>query len=223
MTDKQDNEIKNKSSDQTEALTLVLMRNAFYRDNYQRAMMGVIIVFFVDVLLAMAILYHYFNPPKPEYFAANSSYQLIRYHPLSDPVVNNNYVLQWVSDAVRRAFSLDFIHWRQQLQDASVNFTTPGWHFFLQSYKQSGDLQSLVKLQMVANATITGAPVIQYENVLGGRYVWKIQMPVMITYTNLEKTIRQPLDVTVIVVRVPVQDNPDRIAINEFLPVPQGQ
>ena len=59
---------------------------------------------------------------------------------------------------------------------------------------------------------------IQYQSVLDGVYVWKIQIPVMITYTNVNKTIHQPLSVTVIVERVPVQDNPNQIAINQFLP-----
>ncbi|EKD72543.1 MAG: IcmL protein [uncultured bacterium] len=216
--------VKTVKGEQQEALTIVLLRNAFYRDNYRRVVFALLIVFLINVLLVTAIIYRFLNPPQPQYFATNSQYQLIKYHPLSDPVVNNNFVLQWVADAVRQSFSLDFIHWRQQLQQASNNFTTPGWTFFLAAYKQSGDLTSLVNLKMVADATVTAAPVIQYENVLDGRYVWKIQLPVMITYTNgMGKIINQPLKVTVIVVRVPVSDNPNQIAINEFLPVVQAQ
>ena len=211
------------NAEQKDGLTLVLLRNAFYRDNYRHAMMLLILVFFIDVVLMVSIVHRYLNPPKPQYFPTNSSYQLIKYHPLSDPVVDNNYVLQWVANAVQQAFSLDFIHWRDQLQHASNNFTAAGWNFFLQAYKKSGDLKTLINLNMVANATVTGSPVIQYENVLDGRYIWKINLPIMITYTNTQKTINQPLNVTVIVVRVPVQTNPDRIAINEFLPEVEGQ
>lgn len=206
-----------------EGLTLVLLRNAFYRDNYRRAVIALTIVFFVNIILGVAIIYRYLNPPEPQYFATNSQYQLIKFHPLSDPVVNNNYILQWVSNAVRQAFSLDFIHWRSQLQEASNNFTPSGWHWFLQAFQKSGNLTSLVKLKMVANATITGAPVVQYQSVLDGRYVWKIELPVMITYTNLQKTIHQALKVTLIVVRVPVQNNPYGIEINQFLPEVQAQ
>jgi hypothetical protein len=71
---------------------------------------------------------------------------------------------------------------------------------------------------MVANAQITGAPVISYHGVLGKQYVWKIEMPLMISYINADKTINQPMKVTIIVMRVPVQDNRYQIAINEFLP-----
>lgn len=211
------------NKEQKEGLTLVLLRNAFYRDNYRRASFVLAIVFFINVLLAVVILYRFVNPPKPQYFATNAQYQLIKYHALSDPVVSNNYILQWVANAVQQAFALDFIHWKQQLQRASNNFTTNGWNMFVAAYQQSGDLQTLAKLQMVSNAAITGSPQLQYEGVLDGTYVWKIELPILITYTNLNKTIPQPLKVTVIVTRVPVQDNPERIAINEFLPVVQAQ
>jgi len=215
---------KNISEDRkpnSEGLTLVLLRNGFYRDNYKRAVFALVFVFFIDIILLFAVVDHYLNPPEPQYFATNSAYQLIKWHPLSDPVVDNNYVLQWVSDSIQQAFSLDYIHWRSQLEAASNNFTPDGWHWFLQSFQQSGDLDSLVKLGMVSNATVTGAPVIQYQAVLNGRYVWKVELPIMITYTNMKKTIRQPLKIIVIVVRVPVQNNPNQIAINEFAPAAQ--
>ncbi|OGT32734.1 MAG: type IV secretion protein IcmL [Gammaproteobacteria bacterium RIFCSPHIGHO2_02_FULL_39_13] len=217
MAEENQNKIQEQGSNKS-GLTMVLLRNAFYRDNYRRATLALIMLVFINIVLATAVSYRYFNPPQPQYFAANSQYQLIKFHPLSDPVVNNNYVLQWVSDAVQQAFGLDFIHWRQQLQQASNNFTPSGWYWFLQAFKKSGDLDTLVKLSMVSDAQITGAPVIQYQSVLDGVYVWKIQIPVMITYTNVNKTIHQPLSVTVIVERVPVQDNPNQIAINQFLP-----
>ena len=52
MTDEADN--ANKLSQ--EGVTLVLMRNAFYRDNYRRAVFALIIVFFINVALASAIV-----------------------------------------------------------------------------------------------------------------------------------------------------------------------
>jgi intracellular multiplication protein IcmL len=207
----------------TDGLTVILMRNAFYRDNYKRALFAVLILFCVDVLLSFAIVHRSLTPPQPQYFATNPQYQLIKWHPLSDPVVSDNYVLQWVTTAVRQAFSLDFIHWREQLQTASINFTPSGWHWFLNAFKQSGDLQTLVQLKMVSDSVVTGAPVIQGKAILDGRFVWKVEMPMMITYTSQQKTIRQPLKIILMVQRVSVVDSPYRIAINQFLPEVQPQ
>lgn len=205
-----------------DGLTLVLMRNSFYRDNYRAVVLAVGVVFFINLILVITIIHRYLNPPSPQYFPTNSQYQLIKWHPLNEPVVDNNFVLQWVTDAVRAAFSLDFMHWREQLQTASNNFTPSGWHWFLSAFNKSGNLDTLVKLKMVSNVTITGAPQMQYQGVLGDRYIWKVEMPILITFTNNEKTIPLPFKVTLIVERVSVQDNPDLIEINEFLPVVGG-
>lgn len=207
-----------------EGLTLVLMRNAFYQDNYRRALFVLGVLVLINVLLFVSIAYRYLHPQEPQYFATNAQYQLIKWRPLSDPDVDDNYVLQWVANAVRASFSLDYIHWRSQLQSAAVNFTPSGWSWFVKALETSGDLNTLMKLNMVSTVTITGAPSFLYQGVLQGRYVWQVQLPMMITYTNptMPKTINLPLKVNLMVVRVPVQDNPNRIAINQFLTIPQG-
>lgn len=206
-----------------EGLTLVLLRNAFYRDHYKQTVFALVIIFFINVVLLFGIIDHFLNPPEPQYFAMSDQYQLIQFHPLSDPVFNNNYVLQWTADAVRQSFALDFVHWRDQLQRASDNFTPIGWHWFLTALQRSGNLDTLTKLMMVSSATITGSPVLINHAVLNDRYVWTIELPIMITYTNASKTIQQPLKIAVMVARMPVQSNPSQLAINQFTPVVQGQ
>jgi len=205
-----------------DGLTLVMMRNVFYRDNYQRARFALTLAVVLNVLLVISVIYKYFNPPEPQYFPTSPEYQLIKWHPLTDPIVDDNFVLQWTANAVRQAFSMDFIHWRDQLQQASRNFTPSGWHWFLEALQKSGNLKSLVSLNMVSDATVTGSPVIQLQEVLSGRYLWEIELPVMVSFTNVQRTINMPLKVTVIVERVSVEDNPQRIAINQFLPIVQG-
>ena len=74
---------------------------------------------------------------------------------------------------------------------------------------------------MVSDAKVMGAPKIVQEEVVDGHYAWKVKMPILVTYTNSARTIPMPMIVTLIVLRVPVKENPDRIAINNFLPVPQ--
>jgi len=203
------------------ALELVMLRNAFYRDHYRRAVIGFLLLIVINCLLVGTIFYKVSHPPKPQYFATTADGRMINWHPLTDPVVSNSYVTQWTANAVRQSFSLDFIHWRQQLQTASGDFTHYGWKTFLNALQSSNNLTTLTKLKMVSNATVTGAPKIIQEEVVDGHYAWKVQMPILVTYTNAVRSIPMPMIVTVIVLREPVQTNPNRIAINNFLPVPQ--
>lgn len=210
-----------RKTDKVGGLELVMLRNMFYRDSYRRALMALLLLIAVNVVLAGVVVFLEFTPPKPQYFPTTADGRIIHWHPLNDPVVTDNFVLQWAANAVRQAFSLDFIHWRSQLQTASGDFTPSGWKYFLQSLKSSNNLTTLTQLKMVSNATITGAPQLLEKEVISGVFAWKIKVPILVTYTNAARTIPLPLMVTLIVLRVPVQQSAARIAINNFLPVPR--
>lgn len=209
------------NSKQQGGLETVILRNEFYRDNYRTAFIALIVLALVNVLLLGGIAYKVTHPMPPQYFATTADGRMIALHPLSDPVVSDDYVLQWTSNAIRKTFTLDYVHWRQQLQDASTSFTPGGWKDFVQALKKSNNLKTLTDLKMVSSAKITGAPTITQKAIIDGTYAWKIQVPIMVTFENKARQIPMPLDVTLIVVRVPVQHDPDRIAINNFLPEPQ--
>lgn len=195
-------------------LDAVMMRNQFYRDGYTRLVAAVIAMAVINLALLGLVIYRVANPPQPQYFATTADGRVILEHPLTDPSLSDDAVLQWTANSVHKAFSLDFVHWREQLQDASVNFTQSGWNYFSETLKKSDNLKTLVDLKMVANADVTGAPQVIQKAVVDGHYAWSIRMPMLITYTNNEKTISQPVKVTVIVLRQPVRDYPQKIAIN---------
>ncbi len=205
------------------ALKLVLFRNAFYRDGYKRVLFALLLLLAIDVILGFSIFYRYTHPPEPQYFATTADGRMILIHPLSDPVLSDQEVLQWVAEAVRKVHAIDFVHWREQLQTASHYFTDQGWRYYLSAFKSSDNLNTITKLKMVSSAKITGAPVITEKEVLSGTYAWKIQVPIEVQYVNSgSRAINQPLDVTLVVLRVPVQDDPDRIAINNYIPQTAG-
>ena len=204
-----------------DGLTLVLLRNLFYRDSYRWAVLALFILLILNCGLAAVLFYQFQNPPQPQYFAITPDGRIINNYALDDPIFPDDHILQWTANAVRQTFSLDFMHWSDQLQSASNQFTTPGWREFLKAMKNSNNLETLIKLKMVSNAEITGAPQVVQKAVLGGHYVWKVQLPILVTLTNTAQVIPMPMEVTVIVMRVPVEENPERIAINNFLPVIQ--
>lgn len=205
------------------ALKLVLFRNAFYRDGYKRLLFCLFLLLAVDGLLGFSIIYRYTHPAQPQYFATTPDGRLITIHPLSDPVLTDQEVLQWVSVAVRRMYEIDFVHWKDQLQQIQDYFTPQGWEYYIAALKSSDNLNTITKLKMVSSSQITGAPLIVEKTVISGRYAWKVQVPLLVMYQNTStQPIRQTLDVTLILLRVPVQDNPNRIAINNFIPQLSG-
>lgn len=210
--------MKKKNVTVESGLALVVERNEFYREGYQKIWLAVLFLLLINAILVAGIVYKIMTPPQPQYFAATSDGKIIDFHPLNDPAVSDDFVAQWSANAVRRAFSLDFMHFRGQLQRASADFTPSGWQYFVTALKQSNNLKTLTDLKMVSDAEITSAPQILEKDLVGGVYAWKVEMSILVTFTNDKQKIPMPMKVTLIVLREPVNNYPSQIAINNFLP-----
>jgi intracellular multiplication protein IcmL len=202
-------------------MELVMFRNAFYRDQYRCAVVILIILMAVNVTLLFGSIYKITHPPTTQYFAITPDGRIINSRPLSDPTVTDTYVLQWSADKVREAFSQDFVHYRGQLQGVADAFTQNGWKDFYNSLESTNNLKTLVNKKMVSDVKITTPPVVLQKSVVSGHYAWKVRMSIMISYISDSKVINMPFEVTLIVLRESVSNYPDRIAINNFLPVVQ--
>lgn len=209
--------------DAGKGVKLVLERNAFYYDQYKKSYFILIGMFLVNILLIVAIVYKVMTPVKPEYFASTGTGRILPEVPLTQPVWGDNYVLQWTADKVAAAFNIDYIHWRSQLQKASSAFTQAGWLYFMEALKKSGILNSVIKGQRIGNVEITGSPSVVNKMVVDGRYAWQVRLPLSVQYIRPGiSPIRQNYFVSVIVLRMPVENYPQRLAISNFLPEVTG-
>jgi intracellular multiplication protein IcmL len=200
-----------------DALELVRMRNNFYRDNYRRAIAALLLMVLVNLLLVAGVIYQMVNRPHPQYFATTADGKLIQLSPLNDPMVSQEFLLQWANQAAVAAYTYDFVNYRQQLQKASEYFTPEGWKNFQDILKQSKNLNTVIDQKLTVNAVATGAPVITQRGILNGRFAWKVQIPLLVTYQNPNRVINQSVLVNMIITRVSVLDFPRGIAIAEYL------
>ncbi|OGT46354.1 MAG: hypothetical protein A3F17_04240 [Gammaproteobacteria bacterium RIFCSPHIGHO2_12_FULL_41_15] len=199
-----------------DAVKLIIMRNSFYRDNYRFSQFAVFLLLMLNLILGGAIGYKYTHPPAPHYFPTTNDGKLILPRSMTDPMFSDDHVLQWSADEARKTLSLDFLHWRDQLQSVRMGYTNTGWKQFIDSLKQSNNLKTLISQKMVISAEVTGSPQVMTKGPVYGQYAWKIQFPMLIKFTNGTQNIPQPVMVTMIVIRVPVSQYPDGIAINMF-------
>ena len=196
----------------------VLERNAFYRDGYKKIVTIFLTLLALDGALFGLNVYIAFTPPAPEYFPSTSDGRIIEGHSLSDPIVTNDYVLQLSVDAMRHAMDLDYLHWRDQLESASQNFTPDGWTSFKTALQKTNNLKSLVAFNAVSNVTVTGSPQVVETAVVGGHYAWKIEVPIVWTYqADKDHTFNMPMRITMIVLRMAAEEYPQRVAINNLI------
>lgn len=193
--------------EESNALSLVFARNAFYRRLHYLALGAFLLSLIVIATLISVIVYLRKNPAHPIYFATNNIGQLINIIPVDKPNMSTEDATAWAIEAVQRTYSYDFINFRSQLQDSQKYFTNFGWANYMKALKSSNNLVALQGRKQVVIAQVVGKPKLIAQGILGGSYAWKFEMPILVTYWEPpfdEKTkYYNPLEVSIIIQRQP--------------------
>ena len=199
------------------AVELSYLRNNFYRDNYRRVLVALLVMVVTNIILALGAVYVIKNPPLPKYFATSDDGRITPLHPLSAPVLSVNALTEWATRAATASYTFDFVNFRKSLQEASQFFTGTGWNSFENALVSSNNLKLVISKKLVTTAVAQGAPVILKRGVLNGAYSWQVQLPMLVTYQSASMNVKQPLLVTMLIRRVDVGNNPAGIAIEQFI------
>jgi intracellular multiplication protein IcmL len=200
-----------------DSLTAVTLRNNFYRDG-QRKIIGILLIsILVNIVLASMFTYIILHPPEPKYFATSINGRITPLFALNEPNQSDSAVLQWANQAAIAAFTYNFVNYRTELQAASGFFTADGWDMFLSALQQSNNLDAVKSKKLVVSAVATRAPIILQKGLLNGRYSWRIQMPLLVTYQSASDFSQQNNVVTMLVNRVSTLNSPRGIGISQFV------
>lgn len=205
-----------------DALEVVKHRNHFYRDSYR---LVVIILFFsvlANIALAGVIVYQESHKSTPKYFATTHDGRLIKMIPLNMPYMQNNALINWLTNAVTSVYTYDFLNFRQNFQKNQKYFTSKGWTAFLDQMQKSRNLKTVQEKKLVVSASPAGAAVITNSGALNGIYSWRVQIPIVVTYTSLSQQFSEHLLVTLTVQRLSTLDSEYGVGIAQFV-VQQGQ
>lgn len=199
-------------------LTHAFESNTEFRDRYRRMIQCLLGLSFLALILLSFFIYQLIERPGRGYYATTGSGQLIKLYPLDEPVVTNHYVLQWAATVARAAYSMNFINYERQFKEKIIPyFTDRGWEILNdQMNAPSGVVTSLKMNKLTMNAVINGAAVILYQGVSSGRYIWRVQLPLLVTYTSASETRRSSYVVTMDIVRVAVVDIARSIQVSDF-------
>ena len=200
-----------------DALTIVAMRNTFYRDGQRKLVIGFLFSLLLNVMLGLAFTYIITHPPAPKYFSTSINGRITPLVPLDMPNQSDSAVLQWANQAAIAAFSYNFVNWRQELQAASGFFAPTGWDQFNEALKASNNLRAVIENKLVVSAVATSAPIILQKGILNGVFSWRIQMLILVTYQSASEFSQSNNTVTMLVTRVDTLNYPRGIGIAQFV------
>jgi intracellular multiplication protein IcmL len=200
-----------------EALTVVALRNKFYKDSQRKVLVALLFALLVNLLLAFILGYLISHPPAPKYFATSINGRITPLFPLNEPNQSDSAVLQWANQAAIAAFSYNFVNWREELQASSVFFTAEGWSQFQKALQDSNNLEAVKAKKLIVSAVATRAPIIMQKGLLQGVYAWRVQMPILVTYQSASEFTQQNNVVTMLISRVSTLNSPRGIGISQFV------
>ncbi|MEC7031007.1 MAG: type IVB secretion system apparatus protein IcmL/DotI [Pseudomonadota bacterium] len=200
-----------------DALETVVVRNEFYRDGYRKSLV-IILVLVVTNLLALFSVIRLYNRPDPvAFFATTSDGRIIPILPLDQPGKRDAEIIDWATKAAIKTYTYDFVNYRDALQQVSQSFTGNGWTNFQRAMQDSGMLKTVIAQQLVMTAEPTMAAVISDKGVSRtGRYTWKIEIPMLLKLKG-PKSMTVPVRVSMLLQRVSLVNNPDGIAIVNYV------
>ncbi len=198
---------------QEDALSLVINRNFFYRDNFRRITFLLLVSMLVNGCLGMVALYNMFNPVPPQFIVTTPDGRLFPLEPLSQPVKSGPMILAWANMAATRINAFDFVHYKRQLQDASNYFTERGWVNYRDVLIKSKNLDYVIENKLIVSSVATGTPVITQQGLVDGVYTWRVSLPLLIKYQGATVSRTQPAVITMMIQRQSVEINPSGIGI----------
>ena len=200
-----------------DALTVVALRNQFYKDSQRKVILALLLSILVNFVLGSMLVYIITHPPAPKYFATSINGRITPLFPLNEPNQSDSAVLQWANQAAIAAFTYNFVNYRDELQASSGFFTADGWDQFLAALQDSNNLDAVKAKKLIVSAVATRAPIILQKGVLNGSYSWRVQMPILVTYQSASEFTQQNNVVTMLITRVSTLNSPRGIGIAQFV------
>lgn len=158
------------------------------------------------------------NAPSPVYYAATPDLRLAPLIPLDRPVLTQQGLLNWVSETVTNAVSLDFLEWREKLSKVREHFDDAAFKSFMQALESSGMLAMVKEKRLSISAVITQAPVIIASGLISGKATWKIEFPMVISYESSQGVeTTQHLIASVLVRRASTITTPRGVVIQQII------
>jgi len=193
----------------------ILDRNKFYSDGRKNLSRAVLLLSCSIAVLAICTIYAIVKPPKVSYFATTEDWRLKELTPLSQPILSEPVIIDWVSGTIRRLFSLSFKNWREELQAESESFTDEGWTSTMKAIADYGITNTLEKSYGVSTASLKGQPIkIRDGRDQLGRYYLILQVPISIIYTSSSTRTTHDMTLDVRVVRVSEEIRARGVAID---------
>lgn len=193
--------------------------NGFYRKHYHHVLYGVMGLIVLTMVSLGYMFYQVANRPLPQFSAVQKDGSSMLLIPYDEPNLLPDTILRWATKAATLAYTFDFVNYNNQTAAVRPYFTEDGWNDYLSSVNKL--IATVIQNQLFVNGVVEGTPVIsnQATDYPGKGYVWRVQIPFLVTYQTANTSVKKEFIVILSIVKVPTSDNKQGIGIDQFLMV----
>lgn len=185
---------------------------------------GIFFLFRVNLLLGcltlgvlLAFLYAIARDNSHDrYYAMFFDGSKTRMHSFQTPSLSKNSLLLWAADAAVDIMTFGFNDYNVRIGRARKYFTDLGWASFKGAMASSEILANVKKNQQLLTAISDNIPVIEYEGLRNGKYVWDVRVPIILTLRAGSSSLTATPTLLVTVVKVPTSQNPRGLGIEQW-------
>jgi len=115
--------------------------------------------------------------PDNKYFSTQDG-RITRFYPLDRPAWSVQDVSQFGADTIQRSFTMDFVHYRNQMTDVMPRYSDQGYADYYNALTKSNVLAMVRDKRMNLSITVSPGVINSKGKLPNGVYAWKIQYPV---------------------------------------------
>ena len=193
----------------------------FYRNSarqWSRIALGAILCLIISIA---GNFYLFTRPPILQSFGLTQDGRAIPMPPLSDPFMTQATILNFATKAVTEPFTLDHVHWKDQLAAVKGMFTEKGYKDFLLAIQKSGNIDTIQGQRLIQTAVVEKNPVILGQGLMNGVYGWKIETPIQIQMQGQGERVFE-LSAHLTIVRVPFTSAPSGLQVDQLIIAPRN-
>lgn len=122
-----------------------------------------------------------------KYFSTQDG-RITRIYPLNRPAWSLEDVTRFGADTIQQSFTMDFVHYRNQMTNVISRFNEQGYADYYKSLTNSNVLK-MVRDRRMNLSTAVSPGVVHSQGLLNGIYAWKIQYPVTLQLDGQESSL----------------------------------
>ncbi len=183
-----------------------------------RTLLKTVIILLLVIILGIGSLFFLVaQQPTPRSYSLDPAGNKKSLVILSMPILAPSKLLQWAHNVAVEAYTYNFVNYEQMIEQLKAYFTEEGWDYFENALQTTGDLNAVISKKLIVSAVSIGAPVILERMFVGGRFSWKVQIPLLISYQSPNEQVQKPVIVMMIISRMPTNKFPNGIAVASFI------